>query len=157
MANSVVTVASYRALGVALGDWDQMMSVCPDDHGELIDAALVESDVDTVRVFHRHATSAPGNGSIASAVIGLLQPTSIVTGAVAGGVGGHVLTTLRSGICRAEMLRLGEAFDAGPIAFVTITVSAPDELFRRADSRVATEVEVDLGTLEKAARQDALG
>ena len=125
MANTVVTLASYRALGVALADWDHMMSADAAGRDDLIDAALVESDADTVRVFHRHSSTAPGKGSIASAVIGLLQPTSIVTGAVAGGVGGYVLTALKGGICRSEMMRLGEAFDTAPIAFVTISLSTP--------------------------------
>jgi hypothetical protein len=117
-----VSLATYSSLTAALADWDAM-GEARDTNG-LVDAALVEGDGSTTRAFHRHARTTHGSGTVAAAVVGLLRPASIVTGAVAGGVGGSVLATLSRGISRTDLARLGEVLDTGPIAFVTLTDTA---------------------------------
>src|SRR4051794_20460790 len=108
-----VSLAAYSSLTSALADWDAM-----GESDGLVDAALLEGDGSTTRAFHRHARTTHGSGTVAAAVVGLLRPASIVSGAVAGGVGGAVLAAIGRGISRTDLARLGEVLDAGPIAFV---------------------------------------
>ena len=116
------TVASYRSLSSALEGWDAVTEANAAREVRLIDAALVEHDVDTIRRIHRHQPG-PAGGSVATALLGLLEPTAIITGAVAGGVGGRVLVALHAGFGRDDLGALGEALDAGPFALVGVFAS----------------------------------
>jgi len=120
MPQSWVTVATYSSLTSALTAWDRIEHDEPADDLAIIDAALVEADSDTIREFHRFSLDTYARGAVAGAVIGLLQPPSIVTGAVAGGVGGHVLIEVGHGLSRAQVKELGEVLDSASIALVAV-------------------------------------
>ena len=117
MMHCQVTIAAYASLTIALAVWDEM----DESSEDLVDAALVEGNASTIQAFHRHARTTYAKGAIASAVIGVLRPASIVSGAAAGGVGGEVLAVVGCGISRRDQARLGEVLDTGPIALVTVT------------------------------------
>jgi uncharacterized membrane protein len=121
MTQCRVTVAAYAGLSSALADWDDMEVAARAGELGLVDAALVEGDAETIRVFHRHSRACPARGSVAGAVVGVLRPAAIVTGAVAGGVGGSMLIVVGQGLSRTEVKELGETMDCGPIALVALT------------------------------------
>lgn len=121
MSQCRVTVAGYASLSASLADWDAMAAADRERDLGLVDAALVEGDAETIRVAHRHSLTTYGRGTAASAVVGLLRPSSIVTGAVAGGVGGAVLIMIGHGLSRSHVKELGDVLDSAPIAFVILT------------------------------------
>ncbi len=122
MTECSVVVAAYESLDPALADWEILDAYCRAGELALFDAALVEADRDTVRAFHRHSPSGYGRGSAAGAVVGLLRPPSIVTGAVAGGVGGSTIILLGRAVSRSDGKLLGDVMDRAPIAMVALAI-----------------------------------
>jgi hypothetical protein len=123
MTMCTVTVATYRLLAPALADWDAL--VARDQAGELtlVDAALVEGDVDTLHTIHRHPRSGCSRGAAAGAMVGLLRPPALVMGAVAGGVGDRMIVALAQGLSRDDLKYLGDLFDTEPISIVVLSTS----------------------------------
>jgi uncharacterized membrane protein len=160
MTHCTVIVAAYQSLSSALRDWDTMEASMRTSDLRLVDAALVEGDTDTIRIFHRHSSNGYGKGAIAGAVVGLLRPPSIVTGAIAGGVGGRVIVALGNSISRDEVKHLGEALDAGPITIVALTAEPPPraaawaELLPTADAAAAADSGVSAEEIQRAVDAD---
>jgi hypothetical protein len=126
MTQCTVTVAAYGRLPAALADWESLEAAAGADEIGLVDGALVESDADTIQAFHRYARRGRARGSVAGAVLGLLRPPAIVTGAVAGGVGGSTIVLLGRTLARDEVKELGDVLDLSTIAIVAIvTKPAP--------------------------------
>src|SRR5947209_18550963 len=120
MTQCNVTLVAYDNLTLAFADWDAMVTSDRVTALGLVDAALVEGDVETIQMFHRHLTSTHAQGAAAGAIVGLLRPTAIVTGALAGGVGANVLMVIERGLTRLQVKELGEVMDASPIALVAL-------------------------------------
>lgn len=155
-----VTVASYTGFAAALADWDAMEARNADADLGLVDGAVVEGDADTVRVVHRHSRRTYAMGALATAVVGLLRPPAIITGAVAGGVGGNVLILLGQSLSRGDVLALGAVMDTGPISYVTLTEHPPAlgwaGLLSGAGTRVTATSPVPMRALRQAFDRDAL-
>lgn len=156
MMHCQVTIAAYASLTIALAVWDEMDGSSED----LVDAALAEGNASTIQAVHRHARTTYAKGGIALAVIGVLRPASIVSGAAAGGVGGKVLAVIGGGVSRRDQARLGEVLDTGPIALVTVTTmpttamtySAP----RDTDDWATAASTIQVGDLHNAVDADSL-
>ena len=156
MPHCEVTIAAYASLTIALAVWDEM-----DESSEhLVDAALVEGSASTIHAVHRHARTTFAKGTIASAVIGVLLPASIVSGAAAGGVGDKVLAVIGCGVSRRDQARLGEVLDTGPIALVTVTTMPTTAMTqaaaRDADDWASVGSTIQLGDLHDAVDADAV-
>lgn len=161
MTQCRVTIAVYRSLTSALAAWDELELAAGSQGLGLIDAALVEGDADTIRVSHRHLRSAEARGAVASAIVGLLRPPAIVTGAVAGGVGGAILVLLGQTLSRDEVKSLGEVLDSGPIALIAVA-SGPagpvwDALLRDASVVGSVDVALSQTDIRGALQLDAAG
>jgi uncharacterized membrane protein len=159
MTSCRVVVAAYAGLGSALADWDDLERAQRADGVGLVDAALVEGDADTIRVFHRHSRTCDGRGSVAGAVVGLLRPPAIVAGAVAGGVGEHVLILVGQSLSRNSIKELGDAMDSGPIALVALThdpeAGAWDHLLGAAGATASASSTMSVGDIRRAIDGDA--
>ena len=156
MMHCQVTIAAYASLTIALAVWDEM----DESSEDLVDAALVEGNASTIQAVHRHARTTYAKGAIASAVIGVLRPASIVSGAAAGGVGGKAAGGDR---LRGQPARSGAPWRGarhGPIALVTVTTMPTTAMTQAAprDTDVWATVAstIQLGDLHDAVDADAL-
>ncbi|MET0910325.1 MAG: hypothetical protein ABWZ99_12710 [Ilumatobacteraceae bacterium] len=132
MTPSVVHVAAYDDLGSALLDWDDLDVACASGQVQLVDAVLVEAADQTIRTLHRFSTRCAARGSASVSVVGLLQPSSLVSGALAGGIGEQTIATLAGGLDRTRIKQLGDTMDLGEF---TIILIAGDPASERADRR----------------------
>jgi hypothetical protein len=121
MSRLSVSVAAYGAFAPAAADWDDLDRAVAARAIDLIDAALVERDDTKVVRFHRYSAAAWGRGLIASAVVGLVSPPALLVGAVAGSVGGNMITVLSQGLSREGLCEFGRVMEAGP--FVTVALA----------------------------------
>jgi hypothetical protein len=120
MTSSTIHLAAYCDLGPALLDWDDLDVECANGHISLVDAVLVEAADQTIRTLHRFSMRCSARGSASVSVVGLLQPSSLVSGALAGGIGEATITTLAGGLDRVGMKQLGEIMDLGEFTIILI-------------------------------------
>ena len=120
MTSSTIHVAAYGELGPALLDWDDFDGACADGRIPVVDAVLVEAADHTIRTLHRFSTRGSARGSASVVVVGLLQPSSLVSGALAGGIGERTIATLAGGLDRRAIKQLGDTMDRGPFTIVLI-------------------------------------
>ncbi|MET0908950.1 MAG: hypothetical protein ABWZ99_05720 [Ilumatobacteraceae bacterium] len=138
MTSSTIHLAAYGELGPALLDWDDFDGACADGRIPIVDAVLVEAAEHTTRTLHRFSTRGCARGAASVVVVGLLQPSSLVSGALAGGIGERTIATLSAGLDRLAIKQLGETMDRGPFTIVLISgASAVDELAAAVPSRNA--------------------
>ena len=90
---------------------------------ELIDAVLVERTLDEFSKFHARSAAGWGRGVIASAVCGILWPSSMRVGALAGSVGDNVLTEIQRGLLRDAVSALAGVIEQG--TFVIVVIADP--------------------------------
>ena len=119
MASLSVTVAAYGSFEAAAADWDETARL-PGSELNLIDAALIERTDGRVAALHRCSAQGWAEGSVASAVVGMLSPPALLDGAIAGGVGKHVLTFVFDGLTRDATNELSRLLESG--RFVTLAV-----------------------------------
>jgi hypothetical protein len=119
VASLSITVAAYGSFGAAAADWDETARL-PAAELSVIDAALIERHDHRVAALHRCSTKGWAEGSVASALVGMLSPPALLDGAIAGGVGKHVLTFVCSGLSRDAANELGRVLESG--RFVTLAV-----------------------------------
>jgi len=128
VAVTSIAVAAYQSLSAAVADWDQFEQPAGAAVG-VIDTALIERDDDRVKALLRFSMlHGWGRGSIASAVIGVLCPPALLSGAIAGGVGDHVFRCLFRGLSHESVGELGRAFQTGPFAVVVVAERGGDPL-----------------------------
>ena len=119
VASLSVTVAAYGSLEAACADWDEIERASAAEFN-LIDAATIEWSGSRVAALHRASERGWADGSIASALIGASSPPALLDGAIAGGVGRHVLTFVFAGLSRDATHELGKVLSSG--RFVTVAV-----------------------------------
>lgn len=117
MASLSVAVAAYGTSDAAHADWREIADAGGND---ALDAALIERADTRVIAIHPFPEAGWGGGAITSALIGHLWPPSLLDGAIAGGVGGHMLTRVSLGLSRDATHELGRVMEAG--RFVTLAV-----------------------------------
>ena len=116
-----VTVAAYRELEDARLDEAALgSSAAP---GEKLDVAVLERTLDEITGFQRGVSRGWGQGVLASAVCGALWPPCLVVGALAGGVGGRVMTKVREALSLEAIAALVGVLEKG--TFVTVAVCGP--------------------------------
>lgn len=120
MTASVVHLAAYDSLDTAVSDWDDLDADCANGEVQLVDAALVEAVGQTIRTLHRFSTRCFARGSASVSVVGLLHPSSLVTGALAGGIGEQTIATLADGLDRDLIKQLGDTMDLGQFTIILI-------------------------------------
>ncbi len=120
MTSARIHVLVYDDLTAALLDWDDLDAAWASGTMPLVDAALVETVDHTVRTLHRFSTRCAARGSASVSVVGLLQPSSLVSGAIAGGVGERTIATLAGAIDRVRIKQLGDTMDLGEFTTVVI-------------------------------------
>ena len=135
MTPSTVHLAAYGDLGAALLDWDDLDLDCANGEILVVDAVLVEADDQTIRTLHRFSTRCSARGSASVSVVGLLKPSSLVTGALAGGVGERTISTLATALDRMAIKHLGDTMDLG--GFTIILISGVSAGEGSAESRFA--------------------
>jgi hypothetical protein len=136
MTSNAIHVAAYDDLAAALDDWDALDVECARGQVHLIDAALVEAADQTIRTVHRFSTRCAARGSVSVSVVGLLQPSSLVSGALAGGIGEQTIATLAGGLDRVRTKQLGDTMDLGRFTIILVAgESARDPADGRAPSR----------------------
>lgn len=119
MAGLHVAMAAYDMLEDARADWSAFdESAAP---GAVLDGAVIERTLAEVTRFDRASTSGWGNGVIACAVYGVVWPPAILVGALAGGVGGEIMTTVRCGLTSESVRDLTEVLEAGAFVAMAIT------------------------------------
>jgi len=116
-----VAVAAYQELEAARRDVRALCSRAAP--GELLDVALVERTLGEMTAFHGCADSGWGHGVLASAVCGALWSPSLVVGALAGGVGGRVMTEMRQALSLEAITALAGVLENG--TFIAVAVSGP--------------------------------
>jgi hypothetical protein len=116
-------------------DWDDVDAAWANGTDQLIDAVLVESAEHTVRTLHRFSTRCAARGSVSVSVVGLLQPASLVSGALAGGVGEQTIATLAGAIDRDRIKQLGDTMDRGEFTIIVITGDPATGDARAGDAR----------------------
>ena len=155
MLGLVVGLAAYDSLDGVISDWEAFERVAA--RGAMVDGALVErSEVEVTR-FHARSVLGWGRGVIASAVCGVLWPPALVVGALAGGVGGDVMTAVRLGLTGDSVRVLGDVLEAGPfvaVAVVETGTAMPDEFGRGALSRANVPLRTTSSQLVRALRAD---
>ena len=119
MASLSVTVAAYGSLEAASADWDEIARSSKAEVN-LVDAAMIERTDHRVAALHRCSAKGWAEGSVASALVGTLSPPALLDGAIAGGVGKHVLTFVFNGLTRDAANELGRVLESG--RFVTLAV-----------------------------------
>jgi hypothetical protein len=120
MTSSSIHLAAYDDLETALLDWDDLDVACASGQVQLVDAVLVEAVDQTIRTLHRFSTRCSARGSASVSVVGLLRPSSLVSGALAGGVGEQTIATLAGGIDRLSIKQLGDTMDTGEFTIILI-------------------------------------
>jgi hypothetical protein len=116
-----VTVAAYHEVQAACCDVRTLCSRAP--RGELLDVAFVECTFGEMTAFYGCADSGWGRGVLVSAVCGALWSPSLIVGALAGGVGGRVMTEMRRALSREAITALAGVLENG--TFVAVAVSGP--------------------------------
>jgi hypothetical protein len=124
VASLSVTVAAYGSFEAASADWDEIARF-PTVELNLIDAALIERWDHRVAVLHRCSAKGWAEGSVASALVGTLSPPALLDGAIAGGVGKHVLTFVFAGLSRDAVNELGRVLEAGRFVTLAVVERAP--------------------------------
>jgi hypothetical protein len=125
MSDCVVTLATYVHLADALHDWDRLPSLSIRKQCDSVDAVLVEVDRDCVAHLHRLPTFGSAHAAAASAVVALLWPAAMVSGALAGGVGETIIVVANRGLSRGDTIKLGEVLDEGRYAIALIEFAGP--------------------------------
>lgn len=116
-----VTLAAYQELEAARRDVRALC--CRAAPGELLDVALVERTLGEMTAFHGFPASGWGQGVLVSAVCGALWPPSLIVGALAGGVGGRVMTGMRQALSPAAITALTGVLESS--TFVAVAVCGP--------------------------------
>src|SRR5262245_61339654 len=119
MTVGCIHVASYSSLDDARLDWDEMVRD-PCATADLVDAVLVEVRDGTVGSLHRFWLGGDARGAVAGAVVGLLLPSALVCGALAGGVGEQTISVLVRAVPRSVVAELGRLFDRRSVAIVAV-------------------------------------
>jgi hypothetical protein len=114
-----VAIAAYDQLEDATADWGAFEDAA--EAGAIVDGAVIERTLVEVTHFHRGSGSGWGQGVIASAVYGVVWPPAIIVGALAGGVGGEVMTAVRSGLSSEAVRELSDVLEAGPFVDLAVT------------------------------------
>lgn len=117
MTSLSVIVAAYGTSDAARADWRQ---VAREGGADVLDGVLIERIDTRVVAIEPFAGAGWGAGTISGALIGHLWPPSLLDGAVAGGVGGRMLTAVSRGLSRDATHELGRVMEAG--RFVTLAV-----------------------------------
>jgi uncharacterized membrane protein len=122
MKNLSTTIATYDDEAVAEKDWEEVEAAARTGSIELADAALIRRAPDgTVTTLHRQSHHGWGKGAVAGAVVGVLFPPAIISGAVAGAAGGGIVARMNRSLDRGDIKDLGEVMDSGEIAMVVLT------------------------------------
>ena len=116
-----VTLAAYESFSDARAEWDELELAADTAPSVMVDAALVERTLDEVSEFHFQSSAGWGRGVVASAVCGVLWPPSMLVGALAGSVGGHIMNEVRRGLSREAIGSLGEVMEKG--TFITVAIA----------------------------------
>jgi len=115
-----VIVAIHGSQRAARSDWDAFEFAAESSRRELIDAAVIERTSDRVERFISHSAFGWGEGIIASAIVATLWPPAMVTGALAGSIGGRVMTVVNGGLSYEAKSELGRVFQSGPFVAIGI-------------------------------------
>jgi hypothetical protein len=139
MVDLKVTASTFGSLETAQLHWEALDVVARIATPSLLDAVLVERTIVEVSKSHRLSEVGGGGGVFASAVCGIVWPPAIVVGALAGSVGGRVMTEVRRGLSRDSITRLGTLFETE--SFVVICV---------VESCAAIEAAIGFGAIDAA-------
>ncbi len=120
MSPTNVTVVVHNSLENANANWAAFDTEAWSAPSELIDAVLVERTLDEFSKFHTRSGAGWGRGVIASAVCGVLWPSSMRIGALAGSVGDHILTEIQRGLSRDAVSALAGVIEQGTYVIVVI-------------------------------------
>ena len=123
--NLDVTASTFGSLETAQLHWDALDAAAKIAAPSLLDAVLVERTIEEISKFHRSSEVGGGGGVFASAVCGVVWPPAIVVGALAGSVGGRVMTEIRRGLSRDSTTRLGTLFEMGSFIVICVLESCP--------------------------------
>jgi uncharacterized membrane protein len=122
MSDLCITVAAYDDLTKAQTDWTLVEAAGDANSVYISDAAMLGRDPDgRVENIHRQSHHGWGKGAVVGAVWGLVFPPALIGGALAGGVGGGVISRLNRSLDRGDLKDMGEAMDAGEVAIVAVT------------------------------------
>jgi uncharacterized membrane protein len=122
MKNLSTTIAIYADQATAEKDWALVESAARENSIDLADAAIIKRGPDgTVTTLHRQSHHGWGKGAVAGAVVGLLFPPAIISGAVVGAAGGGIVARLNRSLDRGDIKDMGEVMDSGEIAMVVLT------------------------------------
>jgi hypothetical protein len=151
-----VTVAALHGLDDARWAEAALRSlVAP---GDLLDVAIIERTLDEVTAFHCSANAAWGGGVLASAVCGALWPPCLVVGALAGSVGGRVMTAMRRGLTLRAIATLSGLLEFGTFFVVMVSdgrLESTPSMPRGRPCRIETvPVRLDAATLREALDAD---
>ncbi|MER8184985.1 DUF1269 domain-containing protein [Kitasatospora sp. NPDC094015] len=157
-----VFIGTYPSEAAARADYGVLKDLHAAGAVGSYDAAVVTKDdtgkvhVDKDETATRHGA---WGGAAAGAVVGLLFPPALIgtaaVGAAVGGLGGH----LWRGMSRADVKEFGEIIDDGQAALVVVGASTIAQAVEKAElkaaKRIAKELDVSTGDLDKAVRQAA--
>ncbi len=137
MVDLDVTASTFGSLEAAQLRWEALDVAARTAAPSLLDAVLVERTIEEISKFHRLSEVGGGGGVFASAVCGVVWPPAIVVGALAGSVGGRVMTETRRGLSRDSITRLGALFETGSFIVICVVESCP-----------AIEVAIGIGAID---------
>lgn len=120
MTTCSICVAAYDALVDAAEDWRTLVEADAASEISLVDGAVVETNGSSVVALHHWTDRRHGGGIVASAIVALLEPASVMLGAVAGGIGAELLATSSRALTRREVLGLGEVLDTSMHSIVSV-------------------------------------
>ena len=150
-----IALAAYDTLDDAAADWAEYLTSA--EPGSVIDGAIIERTHTEVTRFHAGTSCGWGRGVIACAVCGVLWPPALLVGALAGSVGGEVMTAVRCGLTADAVRDLSAVLERG--SFVAMSVldgrfDVPEGVGRRATSRTCALLAATQGELVGALRSD---
>jgi hypothetical protein len=164
MTSTTIRLAAYDDLGAALLDWDDLDVACAEGKMHVVDAVLVEAADQTIRSLHRFSTHCSARGSVSVSVVGLLQPSSLVSGALAGGIGEQTIATLAGGLDRVAIKQLGDTMDLGEYTIILIagdvgvdgagSVAQAHSGWSRAIASTAVTAAASIESIDQAVRLD---
>jgi uncharacterized membrane protein len=157
-----IYIGTYGSEVDARADYDVVKELHAAGAVGTFDAAVItKDDKGKLHVNKDETTTRHGawGGAAAGALVGILFPPSIIgtaiVGAAIGGVSGH----LWKGMSRTDVKEFGEAIDAGEAALVivgqTTIEAAVEKATKRAEKKVAKELQVDKKDLDQAVQEAA--
>src|SRR5277367_534624 len=116
----LTTVSAYRSLVVASRDWEAFTFASKAAGPELLDSIVVERTIDEISHFHFCFSIGRFQGYLASAICAVIWPPALLAGALAGSVGGRLVTEVRRGLSPDAIKDLGMVLDRGPFLLIAI-------------------------------------